>query len=336
MMRLLVASFAIVALCYGTPISVIPGDNSHYVEGVSRYIWMPDGDGVPHLVDLYERPSADEMLRASRDRGANNQYWLYSRQRRHSYQLLVHNDTNSVQNSNYQPDRPTVVIVHGWNNNGNSELNPNLRDAFLQVLDCNVIVVDWSDLASSLYFTSANGVPSVGQYLGDFLVWLLDTAGGNWDQVHLVGHSLGAHVVGNAGRRTGNRVRRITGLDPAGPTFGNNDDALQATDAVYVECIHTDGGVLGIFDPICQVNFYPNGGRNAQPGCWISTCSHSRSHHLMESSVYNDHFVARQCNNLQAANDGNCNGATMNMGNAVLDKNGSGFYGLTTGDSWPF
>lgn len=55
---------------------MIPGDNSHYVEGVSRYVWMPDGEGVPHLVDL-EEPAEEDIL-MSRN-GANNQYWLFTR-----------------------------------------------------------------------------------------------------------------------------------------------------------------------------------------------------------------------------------------------------------------
>lgn len=104
------------------------------------------------------------------------------------------------------------VIVHGWNSNGNSAINPLIRDAFLAVQDCNVIVVDWRALANSLYTTAVNGVPSVGQHLGNFLVWLINNAGGNWNNVHLVGFSLGAHVVGNAGRQTGRRPARITGI----------------------------------------------------------------------------------------------------------------------------
>lgn len=62
--------------CAGRDIPVVPGDNSNYVEGVSRYIWMPDGDGVPQLVDLEE--PVDEDLLNSRN-GANNQYWLFTR-----------------------------------------------------------------------------------------------------------------------------------------------------------------------------------------------------------------------------------------------------------------
>lgn len=90
-------------------------------------------------------------------------------------------------------------------------MNPLITSAFLAVQDVNVIVVDWSALANSNYNTAAAGVPNVGQFLGNFLVWLINTAGGNWNNVHLVGFSLGAHVVGNAGRTAGSRPSRVTG-----------------------------------------------------------------------------------------------------------------------------
>lgn len=61
-------------MCSGNAIPTIPGDNSHYVEGVSRYIWMPDDEGKPVLVDL-EEPVNEEAAR----NGANNQYWLFTR-----------------------------------------------------------------------------------------------------------------------------------------------------------------------------------------------------------------------------------------------------------------
>lgn len=74
-----------------------------------------------------------------------------------------------------------------------------------------MIVVDWRALANSGYNTAAAGVPNIGEHVGDFLNWLINTAGGNWNNVHLVGFSLGAHVVGNAGRRVGGRASRVTG-----------------------------------------------------------------------------------------------------------------------------
>ncbi|KAL4716581.1 hypothetical protein ACJJTC_010245 [Scirpophaga incertulas] len=315
-------------------IPLVPGDNSHYIEGESRYIWMPDGDGVPHLVDLEE--PIDQKVLNSRN-GANNQYWLYTRQNPTSRQVLEHNNIQSVRNSNYQPQRPLAVIVHGWNNNGDTHMNPLITGAFLTAQDMNVIVVDWSALASSSYSTAAAGVPQVGEFLGNFLVWLIDNAGGDWGNVHLVGFSLGAHVVGNAGRQAGGNPSRVTGLDPAGPRWGGNGNALNKQSGRYVEVIHTDGRSLGIMDDIGDADFYPNGGRNPQPGCAMNTCSHSRATELFAASVYqHNRFQGRRCINIWEAQLATCNGDNLHMGNSNIHKFGSGLYGLTTLNSWPF
>ncbi|XP_075970438.1 pancreatic triacylglycerol lipase-like [Anticarsia gemmatalis] len=332
-MKLLVVLAAVTALCAGSALPTIPGDNSHYVEGESRYVWMPDGEGVPHLVDLHA--PVEQKLLETRN-GANNQYWLFTRQNPNNRQIIVHGNANTIWSSNYNRNRPTKVVVHGWNSNGNSAMNPAITSAFLAVQDCNVIVVDWNQLANGLYTVAVNGVPSVGQFLGNFLTWLINTAGGNWNQVHLVGFSLGAHVVGNAGRTTGSRPIRITGLDPAGPQWGGNSRALNRNDGQYVEAIHTDGGLLGIFDQIADADFYPNGGRNPQPGCAISTCSHSRAPDLFASSIRTNHFSGRLCANINQASNNQCAGGVLMMGNAILNKRGSGIYGLRTGASWPF
>ncbi|XP_063549198.1 pancreatic triacylglycerol lipase-like [Cydia strobilella] len=332
-MKLLVVLSALVALCAGSATPVVPDDNSHYVEGESRYIWMPDGEGVPHLVDLQE-PANQAFLRNRN--GANNQYWLYTRLNPTDPQVIVHGDADTISSSNYVASSPLMVLVHGWNGDGNSTMNPTITDALLAVSDANVIVVDWSALASSLYSTASAGVPSVGQYLGNFLVWLINTAGGDWDNVHLVGHSLGAHAVAVAGRMAGGLATRVTGLDPAGPLWRGNDDAISSNAGTYVECIHTDGGILGLFNPSGDADFYPNGGRNPQPGCLISTCSHSRSHQLFASTVRYNHLNGSLCDDINQAQINQCSGATFKMGNSDLSKQGNGIYGLTTGASWPF
>ncbi|CAK1544575.1 unnamed protein product [Leptosia nina] len=332
-MRVFVILVACATLTAGSAIPSIPGDNSHYVEGESRYIWMPDGEGVPHLVDLHQ--PADEAFLNSRN-GNNNQYWLFTRQNRNNRQNLQNGNANSVRNSNYRGNRPTKFIVHGWRNNGNSPMNPLIKDAFLAVMDCNVIVVDWSGLAGRDYNTAVRGVPDVGNHMGRFIQFLFNTAGGNWDQLHLVGFSLGAHIIGNAGRAVGGRARRVTGLDPAGPNWGGNNLALNRYSGRFVEAIHTDGRLLGIMDPIAHADFYPNGGRNPQPGCGISTCSHSRATEFFAATVHHGHLPGRQCPNVWEAELSNCHGAVLHMGNAYLGKRGYGLYGLRTGANWPF
>lgn len=80
-----------------------------------------------------------------------------------------------------------------------------------------------------------------------------------------LGHSLGAHICGYAGRHfynlTDQFIPRITGLDPARPCFNEGErlNGLQRGDAAFVDIIHSNAGILGIKNPIGDVDFYPNG-----------------------------------------------------------------------------
>lgn len=62
------------------------------------------------------------------------------------------------------------------------------------------------------------------------------------------------------------------GLDPASPFFDNDPgSSLDATDATFVDVIHTSAGFLGQPGPIGHADFYPNGG-SQQPGCEFTGC----------------------------------------------------------------
>lgn len=60
-------------------------------------------------------------------------------------------------------------------------------------------------------------------------------------------------------------LRKIVGLDPARVLFSINapDERIHNTDAIYVETIHTS--ILGFYNPLGTVSFYPNG--RSQPQC---------------------------------------------------------------------
>ena len=71
------------------------------------------------------------------------------------------------------------------------------------------------------------------------------------DNIHLVGHSLGAHVMGSAAKevqRLGlGKLRRLTGLDPAYPFFESEDLypwRVDRSDADLVQILHTNSGFL--------------------------------------------------------------------------------------------
>lgn len=82
--------------------------------------------------------------------------------------------------------------------------------AFLAADDYNVIVVDWSNIASLLYVQSAAQVKAVGAYIAK-MIKFLESQGSDPNDMSLVGHSLGAHVMGLAGHQAANKVGHVVG-----------------------------------------------------------------------------------------------------------------------------
>lgn len=68
-------------------------------------------------------------------------------------------------------------------------------------------------------------------------------------------------------------LRRITGLDPAGPLFFPDlpvvmpENHLSEKDASFVDIVHTDNGGYGYPVPTGMADFYVNSGYRFQPGC---------------------------------------------------------------------
>ena len=173
----------------------------------------------------------------------------------------------------------------------------NCLTGFLDKEDCNFISVDWGLLAlGPNYIRAVSNVEYVGSFTGNFVKFLTSKAA-DLSRIHLIGFSLGAHVVGKAGQTMNGDILRITGLnilirpaysvitlqihcntclysnivfkglDPAYPLFedGNADEILDRTDAKFVDVIHTNAGKLeqgrkGFPFSIGHADFWPNGG----------------------------------------------------------------------------
>ena len=164
------------------------------------------------------------------------------------------------------------------------------------------------------------------------------------ENIHLIGHSLGAHIVGYAGRYfneiTGQTIPRITGLDPANPCFneGESLSGLQRGDAAFIDIIHTNPGVLGKSDPIGDVDFFVEGLDPIKPGCKMFGCSHSRAYEYYTESVApgnEENFLATRCNSISKVRDGFCSGDKYPMGFAV-PYNLKGNYYLSVNAKKPF
>ncbi|KAK9501963.1 hypothetical protein O3M35_012583 [Rhynocoris fuscipes] len=163
-------------------------------------------------------------------------------------------------------------------------------NAYLPAFDYNVIVVDWSPKAQKFYPEARQSVPLIGKMLADFMEQLCKTYSIKPEILHVIGHSLGAHVSGTAGKFiTIGKLARITGLDPAYPLFAeDHNDRLKIDSAKFVDVIHTCGKYLGWFDRIGHADFYPNKGIAIQPGCGadvLGKCSHRRAWQYYAESV---------------------------------------------------
>lgn len=115
---------------------------------------------------------------------------------------------------------------------------------------------------------------------------------------------------------------------------------MTSEDADYVECVHTNGETLGLMDPICKVDIYPNFGLT-QPGCNIllkDLCSHSRAWKLFAESLVHK-FSGNKCESEREIHDKiPCNGTFITMGGDDYEKkmNMSGIYYLSTNENPPY
>lgn len=186
--------------------------------------------------------------------------------------------------------RPLKILCHGYLDGIDSSWYASAVSEYLTGQNVNIIAIDWP--ATDLYSNTVSTARQVALVNGKLIQELVNKKGVDLNQVHLIGHSLGAHISGLTGRPrqgfnsrwwrfrlflagqevlalTGKLVGRITGLDPAGPGFNykSADQRLSEDDAVFVEAIHTDGNVLGYGERLAHADYFPNGGVATQPGC---------------------------------------------------------------------
>ncbi|GIY08140.1 pancreatic lipase-related protein 3 [Caerostris extrusa] len=217
---------------------------------------------------------------------------------------------------------------------GGSSLEDAFKDALLFYEACNVFYVDWSGGDGSLYEQAVANTRVVGAEIAAFIKELQKRTGITPESVHIIGHSLGAHIAGYAGKRL-TTLGRISAMDPAGPYFTNVEAIvrLDRADALFVDAIHTNAAPsrfqgFGLVDSIAHFDFYPNGG-HLQPGCQDMgqailsflghptfdadglhdiMCNHGRATDLFISSIKDHHcqLLGSHCDSWQSYVDGKC------------------------------
>lgn len=233
-------------------------------------------------------------------------FYLFNREDKtgsDAYKLSNPQNISSVFKT-FVPTAKTKIIVHGWKASVNNRIIKVLKKAYIPLYDYNLIIVDWSDAGAHLhpYFSAAHQVPRAAGQVGSFIERLCSEFNLRPGDLHVIGHSLGAHVAGLSGRGLSmGRIGRVTGLDPARPGFNhkNPEKRISPDSGAFVDIIHTSGGYLATPYNFGHADFFPNNGRWIQPGCGFDikgSCSHRRSYLYYAESVKNPlAFVSTPC-----------------------------------------
>ncbi|XP_069837860.1 inactive pancreatic lipase-related protein 1-like [Dendropsophus ebraccatus] len=263
----------------------------------------------------------------------NTRFLLFTRKNPDQFQEVSALNVSTVLDTKFSCRRKSHFIIHGFLAGGEDEWPVDMCRTLLQVSDVNCFSVDWHGGSAALYSQAANNARVVGAELAYFIDYLLNQFGYPLSNTYLIGHSLGAHVAGEAGKRRPG-IARITGLDPAGPYFEDTpiEVRLDPSDAALVDVIHTDGtpaishlgfGGYGTSQLLGHLDFFPNGGMQ-MPGCPNPTmktgdnldnviedvgseftCNHQMSHvFFLKSILRPDGFVGYPASSYSAFQEG--------------------------------
>ncbi|XP_060802601.1 lipase member H-like [Amyelois transitella] len=191
---------------------------------------------------------------------------------------------------------------------------------------------------------------AVGKHVGEMLAHLTATSKFDPKKLDVVGLSLGGQTMSFIAKSftqlTGQKISRLTALDPAGPCFRNRgpEGRLDESDADFVDVIATNIDGYGMAAPVGHVNFYVNGGE-IQPGdiYWIlcnTLCSHARVYFLWLAALENPNsFIAMKCDSVQDARDRKCYDRRPMVTNVLglnVNRNETGIFYLATTNVFPY
>ncbi|CAJ0959494.1 unnamed protein product [Ranitomeya imitator] len=175
----------------------------------------------------------------------NTRFFLQTQSHRDPFEVPATN-VSMVKGSSFDSSKPIKFLIHGYRPGPVHTWPYEMSKDILDVDDVNCFSVNWEDGAGIRYEQAVSNARVVGAQIAQFKASLQDMYEKSSLDVHIIGHSLGAHIAGFAGQTENSHVQRITGLDPAGPFFegAKNDMKLDSSDAERVDAIYTDTPTL--------------------------------------------------------------------------------------------
>lgn len=83
--------------------------------------------------------------------------------------------------------------------------------AYLNNTQDNILALDYRDITYQAYIISTIAINILGELMANALNSIVDR-GVNPEKIHIIGHSLGAHLAAKISRKTKFKIPRITGV----------------------------------------------------------------------------------------------------------------------------
>ncbi|ODM87318.1 Deoxyribonuclease-2-beta [Orchesella cincta] len=198
----------------------------------------------------------------------------------------------------YRRERNIAVYIHGYATQDLID-GREIKDALFNGTDDVdvVILVDWRlwslpkpdswvGYPPNYKYVALTNVPIVAERLQSFITTKMSE---KYNNVYLMGFSLGAHVAGTAARsQDGLNVTRITAIDPAGPIFEHSmygvfpidtTNTLRNTDAEFVDVVHASS-LLGMAKDAGHLDTYMK-----ENECYSPSCTHHKAVEVFIASL---------------------------------------------------
>lgn len=170
------------------------------------------------MCNLFKLLSSIQSLKSTKiDAFKETHFYIKTRKNEtEKHRITIENFATKLPTSGFDSSKATKVIIHGYLNGADSTVNQVLTKSFLENFDVNVIIVSWGKVAKTWsYEWAALNTKEIGKVVAVFLDTLFEDDLAQWENLTVVGHSLGAHVAGFTGKQvTKGRIGTIVALDP--------------------------------------------------------------------------------------------------------------------------
>lgn len=124
-------------------------------------------------------------------------YYLYNKETGTDNPTLIH--LGSVQEANLDVSKPLKILCHGYLDGITSAWYASAISEYFESQDVNIIAIDWP--ATNLYSNTVATARIVAEVNAELITELVNKLNLDLNNVHLIGHSLGAHISGLTGKQ---------------------------------------------------------------------------------------------------------------------------------------